>query len=88
MMTSQLLVQAALSMGYVIIAESSLSFLGLGGSIANPSWGHLIAEGREYLVEAPHLSIFPGLAFVYTVISFNVLAEGLRQRLSTSQGTL
>ncbi|MBI3558452.1 MAG: ABC transporter permease [Deltaproteobacteria bacterium] len=85
MMTGQLLVQAAMSMGSVVIAESSLSFLGLGGSIGNPSWGHLIAEGREYLVEAPHLSIFPGLAFVYAVIAFNLLAEGLRQRLNPSQ---
>lgn len=84
----QLLVQGALSAGYVIIAEASLSFLGLGGTTDNFSWGRLIADGRDYLVEAPHLSIFPGVAFVFAVIAFNLLAEGLRQALEPSQRSL
>jgi peptide/nickel transport system permease protein len=79
--TGQLLIQASLSMGGVILAEASLSFLGLGGALGNPSWGRLIAEGREYLVEAPHLSILPGIAFVLSVVGFNLLSEGLRIRL-------
>lgn len=84
-MTGHLTVQCALSMGSVILGEASLSFLGLGGSSSNSSWGRLIADGREYLVEAPHLSLIPGAIFVLTVFGFNILAEGLRQRLDTSQ---
>lgn len=84
-MGAQLGTQAALSMGYVILAEASLSFLGLGGEVDNPSWGRMIADGREYLIEAPHLSIAPGVAFVSTVLAFNLVAEGLRQRLNASQ---
>lgn len=83
-MLGQLAVQAALSFGTVILAEASLSFIGLGGSSDNPSWGRLIAEGRDYLVEAPHLSVLPGLAFVLAVLAFNLLAEGLRNRLDQS----
>jgi peptide/nickel transport system permease protein len=76
----QLLAQTLLSMSYAIMAEASLSFLGLGGSTDNASWGKLIAEGREYLVEAPHLSVFPGLAFLGTVLALNLIAEKLRRR--------
>lgn len=68
-------------MGNVIIAEASLSFLGLGGNVGNSSWGRLIAEGRDFLVEAPHLSVIPGILFVVTVFAFNLTAEGLRNRL-------
>lgn len=77
----QFLVQGARSLGHVIIAEASLSFLGLGGTLDNASWGRLLAEGREYLVEAPHLSIVPGLVFVLAVVAFNLTAEGLRNAL-------
>lgn len=81
----QLLVQSALSLGYVILAEASLSFLGLGGATENPSWGRLIAEGREYMVEAPHLSIIPGLVFLTAVIACNLIAEGLRRRFNVKE---
>lgn len=77
----QLLVQASFFMGYVILAEAGLSFLGLGGSTGNSSWGRLIAEGRDYLVEAPHLSLIPGIAFMMAVLSFTLIAEGLRKKL-------
>lgn len=77
----QMAIQAALSMGGVIMSEASLSFLGLGGTIDNPSWGRLIAEGRDFLIEAPHLSIIPGIIFVLAVLAFNLCAEGLRNRL-------
>lgn len=80
-LTGQLLIQASLSMSAVILAEASLSFLGLGGSTNNSSWGKLIAEGREYLIEAPHLSLFPGIIFIAAVLAFTLLAEGMRLRL-------
>ncbi len=73
---AQIGVQAILSMAHVILGEASLSFLGLGGPVDSPSWGRLIAEGRQYLIEAPRLSIAPGLALVLTLVSFSVL--GLR----------
>ena len=80
-LTGQVLIQASLSMSAVILAEASLSFLGLGGSTNNSSWGKIIAEGREYLIEAPHLSLFPGIIFIASVLAFTLLAEGLRLRL-------
>lgn len=77
-MRPQVLVQTALAMGSVVLAEAVLSFLGLGSSTTT-SWGRLIADGREYLVEAPHLSVLPGAAFLLVVLGFNLLAEGLRR---------
>jgi len=76
----QLLILAAGSMGGTILTEAALSFLGLGTSTSSTSWGQLIAEGRDYLIEAPHLSFFPGLIFLISVLGFNWIAEGLRAR--------
>lgn len=84
-MLGQLLVQASFFMGYVILAEAGLSFLGLGGTTGNSSWGKLIAEGRDYLIEAPHLSLVPGVAFMLAILSFTLIAEGLRKKLDHDQ---
>jgi peptide/nickel transport system permease protein len=83
-LSGQLLVQVALSMSSALIAEASLSFLGFGSGFDNPSWGKLIAEGREYLIEAPHLSLAPGAAFVLSVFAFNLISEGMRKKLDPS----
>jgi peptide/nickel transport system permease protein len=74
------IVQATFGIAGVILAESSLSFLGLGPQDV-PTWGKMLQEGTDYLLFAPHLSIFPGLAIALTVLAFNFLGDGLRDRL-------
>ena len=74
------IVQATFGIAGVILAESSLSFLGLGPQDV-PTWGRMLQEGTNYLLFAPHLSIFPGLAIMLTVLAFNFLGDGLRDRL-------
>ncbi len=75
------LIQATLLIGAVILAESSLSFLGFGIQPPTPSWGNMVAEGREALSYAWWVATFPGLAITLTVIAFNLLGEGLRDTL-------
>ena len=62
----------------VLIAESGLSFLGLGVSMETPSWGSLLGSGRGYIAEAPHLSFFPGLFLFLFLLGLNFLGEALR----------
>jgi len=74
-------VQATLGMGGAIIAEAALSFLGLGVQPPTPSWGTMLDAGRSHLFDAPHLTIFPGLAIALLVLGFNFLGDGLRDRV-------
>ena len=74
-------VQATLGMAGAIIAEASLSFLGLGVQPPTPSWGTMLDAGRAHLFDAPHLTIFPGLAIGLLVLGFNFLGDGLRDRV-------
>jgi peptide/nickel transport system permease protein len=74
-------VQATLGMAGAILAEASLSFLGLGVQPPTPSWGTMLNYGRGHLLDAPHLTIFPGLAIAVLVLGFNFLGDGLRDRL-------
>ena len=74
-------VQATLGMGGAILAEASLSFLGLGVQPPTPSWGTMLNYGRGHLLDAPHLTIFPGLAIAVLVLGFNFLGDGLRDAL-------
>lgn len=74
-------VQATLGMGGAILAEASLSFLGLGVQPPTPSWGTMLNYGRIHLLDAPHLTIFPGLAIAILVLGFNFLGDGLRDVL-------
>lgn len=71
-------VQATLGLGGAILAEASLSFLGLGVQPPTPSWGTMLSAGRAHLLDAPHLTIFPGLAIALLVLGFNFLGDGLR----------
>ncbi len=73
-----LFVQATFAMAGTIISESGLSFLGLGVPATTPSWGALLNSGRKVLFEAPHVSLFPGLAIMILVLGFNLLGDGLR----------
>ena len=72
-----LVVHATFAMAGTIIAESSLSFLGLGAPPTTPTWGALLNSGRKILVEAPHVSLFPGLAILSLVLGFNLFGDVL-----------
>lgn len=76
-----LVVQASLGMAGAIMAEASLSFLGLGIQAPTPSWGAMINAGRGHLLDAPHLALFPGIAILLTVMGLNFLGDGLVDRL-------
>ena len=75
------LVQATLAIAAAIIAEASLSFLGLGQQPPSPSWGSMLNSAQRFLTQAPWLAIFPGLAIFLAVISFNLIGDGLRDAL-------
>jgi peptide/nickel transport system permease protein len=76
-----LLVQATLSIAAAIIAEAALSFLGLGQQPPAPSWGSMLNAAQRFLVSAPWMAIWPGLAIFLTVLSFNLIGDGLRDAL-------
>jgi peptide/nickel transport system permease protein len=68
-------------MGYMIIMEASLSFLGLGIQPPTPAWGSMVAAGRDYLLTAWWASTLPGIAILILVLSINLFGEGLRDIL-------
>jgi peptide/nickel transport system permease protein len=76
-----LLVQATLSIAAAIIAEAALSFLGLGQQPPAPSWGSMLNSAQRFLVNAPWMAVWPGLAIFLTVLSFNLVGDGLRDAL-------
>jgi peptide/nickel transport system permease protein len=78
-------VQATLGMGGAILSEAALSFLGLGVQPPTPSWGTMLSYGRAHLLDAPHVTIFPGIAIAVLVLGFNFLGDGLRDRLDRRQ---
>ena len=71
-------VQASLGMAGAILGEAALSFLGLGVQPPTPSWGTMLNGGRAHILDAPHLTVFPGLAIALLVLGFNFLGDGLR----------
>ncbi|MGO2110071.1 MAG: ABC transporter permease [Pseudoclavibacter sp.] len=79
----QLLSFAMLGMGLIMVAEGALSFLGLGIPAPAPSWGNMIHEGQQALSATPLLVLWPSLALLVTVLSFNLLGENLRDEMST-----
>lgn len=81
------IVLVTLGIGSAILAEASLSFLGLGAQPPTPSWGSMLSTGRDYLRQAPWLSIYPGLAIFLAVIGFNLLGDGLRDLLDPRMRT-
>ncbi len=80
-----LIVQATITIATAIIAEASLSFLGLGLQPPNPSWGSMLNTGKNFMVQAPWMSIFPGSAIFLVVLGFNLLGDGLRDALDPRQ---
>jgi peptide/nickel transport system permease protein len=76
-----LMVQATLTIASAIIAEASLSFLGLGQQPPAPSWGSMLNTAKDFLTQAPWMAIYPGLSIFVVVLSFNLLGDGLRDAL-------
>jgi len=76
-----IIVQYTMSIGSSIMTAASLSFLGMGAQAPTPEWGLILSSGRDYMSTAIHLTFFPGLAIFITVLSFNLLGDGLRDAL-------
>lgn len=75
-----LTVQATLGIGGAILSEAALSFLGLGVQPPTPSWGAMLNYGRAHILDAPHLTVFPGLAIALVVLGLNLLGDSLREK--------
>lgn len=78
---SPIIVQASLSLAAAILSAAYLGFLGLGAQPPTPEWGSMLSKGRDFLRSAPHASIFPGVFIMVTVLSFNLLGDGLTNAL-------
>ncbi len=78
---SPIIVQATLNIATAVLSASGLSFLGMGAQPPTPEWGAMLSDGRNYLYDAPHVGLFPGIAIVIVVLAFNVLGDGLRDAL-------
>jgi peptide/nickel transport system permease protein len=76
-----LIVTAAITIGAAVLAESGLSFLGLGVPPGTPAWGLMMADGRSVMRSAPHIITFPGLAIVAIVLAFNFVGDALREAI-------
>jgi peptide/nickel transport system permease protein len=75
------IVQAAIGLGGAILAEATLSFLGLGVPPPTPTWGGMLNDGRAHLFDAPHLVVFPAVGVMLAILAFNFLGDALRDRL-------
>ena len=82
--SAPVIVEAAFAMGHAIVAEASLSFLGLGIQPPMPSWGGMLSDSKAFLLLAPHLVTIPGLLIMAVVVSFNLLGDFLRDRLAVT----
>ena len=76
-----IIVQATMTFGSMIISASTMSFLGLGILPPSREWGSMLSEGKNFMLYAPHIVIFPGLAIVLTVLALNLMGDGLRDAL-------
>jgi len=83
-----LLVQLSLQLSMALLAETGLSYLGLGTQPPQPSWGRMLADAQTLTALSPTLALFPGLAVALSVLAFHLLAQGLRQQLDPHGATL
>lgn len=83
--TTHIIIMGSQRIGWVILLESSLSFLSLGIPAPTPSWGNMISNGREFLTLYPWIALVPGIALMITVLAFNFLGDGLRDVLDPKQ---
>ncbi len=85
---SKVIVQCSLTFAQAVVVESSLSFLGVGIQPPAASWGLMLKDARNYLVQAPWMAIYPGLCLALTVLSFNIIGDYLSERLNPRLGKL
>lgn len=78
---SPVMILATFELGSLILSIAALSFLGLGAQPPSPEWGSMLADGRDHFMQAPHILLGPALFIVLTVLAFNLIGEGLRDRL-------
>lgn len=83
--TGPIIVQATLGVGTAILQAASLSFIGLGVQPPTPEWGGMLSQGRSYIRDYPHMTIFPGLAIALTIFSLNLFGDGLSDTLDVKQ---
>jgi peptide/nickel transport system permease protein len=83
-----IIVQATLNIASAILSAAALGFLGLGAQPPTPEWGTMLSKGRLYLRVAPHVTTFPGLAILITVLGFNLFGDGLRDALDPKMVTV
>ncbi|MEV4746632.1 ABC transporter permease [Streptosporangium amethystogenes subsp. fukuiense] len=76
--SAPIIVITTVGLALAIVSVSSLSFLGLGAQPPSPEWGAMLADGRQYVASAPHISIFPGMAILLTVLALNLVGDGFR----------
>jgi len=76
-----LIVQATVSLAYAILAEATLSFLGLGAPPPAPSWGNILSDARNFMLDSPWMTVSPGIAVTLAVVGFNMFGDGLRDVL-------
>ena len=79
--TAPLIVMATVNLAYAILAEAALSFLGLGAPPPAPSWGNILSDARNFMLDAPWMTVFPGVAITLAVVGFNLLGDALRDLL-------
>lgn len=80
-----IIVQTSLSLAFAILSEAALSFLGLGIQPPQPSWGRMLFDGRGFIEQAWWIGVFPGLAIFFTVLSFNIVGDAMRDALDPKQ---
>lgn len=84
---SPVLILATFELGSLILSIAALSFLGLGSQPPSPEWGSMLADGRDHFLQAPHILLGPAVFIVATVLAFNLIGEGLRDRLDPYEKT-
>jgi peptide/nickel transport system permease protein len=77
-----LIVQATIGVGNAILLVSALGYLGIGAQQPTPEWGRMLSDAQKYILDAPYIGIFPGVAIALTVIGFNLAGDGLRDAMS------
>jgi ABC-type dipeptide/oligopeptide/nickel transport system permease subunit len=80
-----ILIHATLTIAQTIIAESSLSFLGLGVQPPTPSWGGMLNTAKGFMAQAPWMAVWPGVSIFVTVLAFNLFGDGLRDALEPKE---
>ena len=78
----KVVVQCSITFALTVVIEASLSYLGLGAQPPTPSWGLMLKDARDYLVQAPWMALYPGIALALTVLCFNILGDALSERLN------